>query len=362
MPLVSLVEFAAMSYFVVVPGALVPASIASHVLARANLPSLERRLARARIEALQRFEGQGAAHLDWLWSRFGGNEQPPSTAPYALQALESMRSSATTGETFLWHADPVHFAFARDRMLLTRLEGDAAMTADESGILAAEAAAIAAEFGARLRATDTSHWFLVFDSPWRLRTVAFDAALGRSVEPLLPEGDDAARWRKLLTEIQMRWHQHPVNEQREESGRRTVNGLWLHGGAPWQALANKPFAIIAADDPVVRGWGLASGLHPEALLNARSKPPRGGAVLVFRDELLASNAHEDWDRWLEILARFSAELDEHIEHAFSSGFSEFMLVLAGRNDVRTLAIRRYDPVRVWRNHSLPDLFSEAEAA
>jgi len=362
MPVVSLVESAAMSYFVVVPGALVPASIASHVLARANLPLLGRRLARARIGALQRFEGQGAAHLDWLWSHFGGKDQPPPTAPYALRALESPHSSMATEETFLWQADPVHFAFARDRMLLTKLEGDAALTADESGVLAAEAAATAAEFGARLRTIDTRHWFLVFDVPWRLRTIAFDAALGRSVEPLLPEGDDAARWRKLLTEIQMRWHQHPLNERREDDGRRTVNGLWLHGGAPWRPLANRPFATIAADDAIVRGWGLASGLPPDSLLNARSKPPRGGAVLVYRDDLLASNAHEDWDRWLEILTRLSVELEQHIEHALAAGFDEFLLVLAGRSEVRTLAIRRFDAVRVWRNHSLSDIFSEAEAA
>jgi len=37
-------------------------------------------------------------------------------------------------------------------------------------------------------------------------------------------------------------------------------------------------------------------------------------------------------------------------------------VLAGRSEVRTLAIRRFDAVRVWRNHSLSDIFSEAEAA
>jgi hypothetical protein len=350
----ALLECEPMTYFVVVPGALVPASIAPHVLARAQLYRLAGRLARARVLPAQP-QPSGAAHLAWLWQRFGGEGAWPITAPYAWSALQAGGSPEPPGQ--LWHADPVHFAFARDHLLLTTLDADAAVSAEESDTLAIEAAASAAEFAATLHAVDPEHWFLSFDSPWPLEAVPFDAAVGRSVGQVLPEGAAAPRWRKLLTEIQMRWHQHPINERRDAAGVRTVNGLWLHGGGPWSALPNRPFESIAADDAVIRGWGLASGLPTEALLPAGGKPGPAASVLVYWPHLLSRSSHEDWDGWLQALTRFDAEIADHIEHAWACRFDAVALVLAGRETVRPILIKRTDRLKPWRRNRLPALFA-----
>ncbi|MFO8025628.1 MAG: hypothetical protein R6U90_10795, partial [Thiohalophilus sp.] len=37
-------------------------------------------------------------------------------------------------------------------------------------------------------------------------------------------------WRRLMNEVQMLLHDHPVNQQRAAEGRLTVNSLWLWGG------------------------------------------------------------------------------------------------------------------------------------
>src|SRR5262252_875519 len=152
------VESAPMSYFVVVPGALVPAPIAPPLLARARPPFLARRLRHAQANPPQVLTGDGAAHLDWLWAQFGAPEERPITAPYAWRALNRTSAIDVPSDQPLWQADPVHFALARDRLLVTQLDAEAAVTPDESRALAAEAAPILAGFNATLRVIDSYHW------------------------------------------------------------------------------------------------------------------------------------------------------------------------------------------------------------
>jgi hypothetical protein len=349
-----------MSYFVVVPGALVPASIAPRVLARAKLPRLAHRLQRVRPEAPLRMAGEGAAHLDWLWSRFGAPAERPVTAPYAWRALNRASAIEAPSDEPIWQADLVHFAFVRDHILVSALDPEAAITPDESRALAIEAEPILAEFNATLRVRESSYWFLSFTAPWPLTAVAYDAALGRSAERVLPSGESAARWRKLLTEIQIAWHQHPVNERREAAGMQTINGLWLHGGGVWRELPRRPFTTVATSDAAIGGWALASGLPPSAVLPLEAKPGRGGPALVYWPRLLRFSGQHNWDSWLDELSQFDAQIESHIEHAFAHGFGDVTLVLAGRESVRSVVLRRSDRLRFWQRHPIAGHFAEAE--
>lgn len=65
-------------------------------------------------------------------------------------------------------------------------------------------------------------------------------------------------WRKLMNEIQMCWHEHPVNIQRQEAGLPTINSLWLYGGAPGFRAIPEPDVIWIKDlaEPANQGdWG-----------------------------------------------------------------------------------------------------------
>ena len=352
-------RIAPMSYLVVVPGALVPASIAPRLLTRAKLPRLARRLQRARIGPPIHVAGDGAAHLDWLWSRFGAPAGRPVTAPYAWRALNQTSAIEVPSDQPIWHVDPVHFALARDHILLTAFDAASAIAPEESRELAREAAQILAAFDATLRVLDSSHWFLSFGPPWPpITTVGFEAALGNSLERVLPAGEAAPRWRKVLTEVQIAWHQHPVNRRREAAGVQTINGLWLHGGGTWRELPQRPFAAVAADDAIVRGWALASGLAPAALLPAGEKPAGGTTALVYLPELRSLASLDEWDGWLDALFRLDARIDEHVAQAFAQGRREVSLVLTGRDFVRSVSLRRSDTARLWRRNQLTELFSE----
>lgn len=68
----------------------------------------------------------------------------------------------------------------------------------------------------------------------------------RNASTFLPRGDDDGQWRRLLTEIQMLLHDHPLNVKRESEGKLSVNSLWFWGGARLPGPEN-PSAPVAAD-------------------------------------------------------------------------------------------------------------------
>ncbi|MFN3565594.1 MAG: hypothetical protein ACK4V1_06375 [Burkholderiaceae bacterium] len=349
-----------MRWFVIVPGALVPAAPAPDVLAAATAPRLARRLAcAARREETHGDEAAQLPHLQWLWRAFDGPANTPVTAPYAWRALNGDGATNAAVESQLWFCEPVHFAFARDHLRVDSL-ADAPLEPDEARALAVAADEAARESGASLRLLDHAHWFLQVDPPWQIDTVALAAALGRSAYDVLPTGPDAARWRKLLNEIQMSWHVHPVNVAREARGAPTVNALWLHGGGVWRRLPRAPFATLLADDPVLRGWALAAGIAPSALLPADATPAASGDALSLWDGLQPGAAAGDWRAWLGRLPMLEAQIESVCERAFAARFASVELVLAGSRSTRRLGLGAHDGWRFWRRARLADLLREDE--
>lgn len=85
----------------------------------------------------------------------------------------------------------------------------------------------------------------------------------RNASAFLPAGDESKQWRRLMTELQMFLHAHPVNEQREQSGKLPVNSLWFWGGgalysslisatAGRENTLNTRSATVYADDEFAR--------------------------------------------------------------------------------------------------------------
>lgn len=342
-----------MQWSVVVPGALIPAPIAADVVGAAQLPHWLAWTARAQVTAPQSasMASAGAAHLGWLWRRFSGRSDAAVTAPYAWRALVG-----TTPPAHLWQADPVHFAIARDHMLLATL-GE--LTADEARALAAEAQPILATAGAQLHC-HADHWFVSFERAWSLTVPALDAALGESVQHRLPEGADATPWRRLLTEIQIAWHHHPVNEAREERGAAEVNGLWLHGGGAADALPPSGLASVSATDPAVRGWALAAGVPAAALRDSDDPGQPAGDALIVWPHLFAAAKAEAWGAWLPVAARFDAWLGALNEQASQAG-ADVELVLCGRSHTRSACVARADRWKPWRALRRPPVLAEVLA-
>lgn len=328
-----------MRWWFCVPGALVPAEVARHAVM--SLPeAIVRALCRAAIDSGCVPPASDAPHLDWLWQRFGGAGDPV-VAPY-LWSMLSIEPHPSDGT--VWCCVPVHFALARDHMLVSAL--DATVTRDDIVGLMQVAADVAGQHGASI-VEQGGHWFVRTEAPWQLATVALDAALGRSLTECWPEGADALRWRKLLTEVQVEWHQHPINEQREEQGRPEINGLWLHGGGVSRQLSASAFASIACDDPRVNAWAHAGGMPHERRLGNDALPPAGGDAVTLIGNLLPAFNADDWGGWMHAWNVLAGSLPARFERAQAAGF-ELSLQLFGATESRVITLAAGDRWRFWR--------------
>lgn len=346
-----------MTWTIVLPGALVPAPWAPDVLAQARAPRLAQRLRRALPAAdAPNSADSELPHVAALWRAFGGTGEAV-TAPYAWQACTGQ---APEPGLVLWHCNPVHFQFARDDLLVTPLAAHEALAADEAATLGALAEAAVREHDARLLRPAPMDWWLVPDAPWSIESRSLAVARGASVRAQWPRGRDAARWRRLLTDVQMRWHEHPVNLAREARGLPAVNALWLHGGGAWHPLPRLPFDALLDDDLALRGWMLASGCAPHALHGPDARPTVRRALALVGD-LLAAQQLGAWGAWLERLAALDARLDGLLAHALAQA-GAVELWLCGAQRIRRLTLRAGDPWRLWRSQTLAQLLHDDDPA
>ena len=77
---------------------------------------------------------------------------------------------------------------------------------------------------------------------------------GASVDAVLPANDASGRFHRLLGELQMVLHEHPVNVARENAGLRPVNSLWLWGGGFAAEKEVRPMPALFSGDPLFRGY------------------------------------------------------------------------------------------------------------
>ncbi len=338
-----------MRWTAVLAGACIPAPWAAQWNAALRPTALPSHLARGTLEHADDAAGPQAAQR-WLWQQLGGAGEPVR-APYVYTALGGSALPS------LWLCEPVHYAAGLDD--ITVLPLDAPLSQSEAAALLDAAVPALEACGASL-IDRQGRWFLQPDRPWQIEAAPLEAALGGSLRRHWPSGPDAPRWRRLLTEIQMRWHEHPVNLMRERRGARSVNGLWLHGGGAWRPLPTLPWPAVLTDDPLVSGWMQAAGAAATAGRPADGPLPPQPA-LFFDASLAQCCAPDDAAHWLDRWRLLAARIETFRRHALAQGAADVELVFSGRNALRRLRLRRTDALRFWRRRESQDLLLEADA-
>lgn len=203
----------------------------------------------------------------------------------------------------LLRLDPVNLLPAGDGLLL-RPAGP---------IEPAAAAALAAAIGEALEddprpvVAAPGRWYGVCGALGAADWTEPEAAYGRSAWDSLPRGPAAGPLRRLMNEIQMVLHDHPVNRARAAAGLPEINSVWAWG---WGAEAPVPVptwpGVCFADHPYALGLaGLAGGrrIAGSAPAPADGWPDRGLKVcdapwraLQAGDEALARRELERFDR------------------------------------------------------------------
>lgn len=284
---------------IVVAGALVPAGWLAPAEVSARLPRLARLGVHAGAAALppdDRILPRELAHDRWLRGRLGAE----TIAPGAMTAVRRLSPHADAGQG--WLMEPAHFHLGRDHAVLLAGAADD-LSAAHAHALAGAIEPLLADSAFTLTVLAPATWLLTARSPGTpldLACASAEAAAGRNIDGYLPAGPDARRYRRLLNEIQMTWHEHPANVEREAQGSRAINGVWLVGPVTPQALA---------------AWRAA----------------QADGVAVVDEHLLAARLRDDRGAWLEALPA----LDERL-HAVLGAAGADSVLLCGDAEARWL--------------------------
>lgn len=147
------------------------------------------------------------------------------------------------------------------------------------------------------------NWRVRGDLPSDAWLASPDAVRGQDLGDWWPTEDGWRPWRRVLNEIQMCWHDHPVNERRLADGLPAINGVWLYGGAP--------------------GWtpNPVSDVH---WITDLSEPARQG----------------EWTDWIASYTRIVEQLLQEVPLASDTpgenGQTSFEIILTGENRIVTL--------------------------
>lgn len=325
-----------MHFTLLVAGALLPGELAGALTTSLNTPNLKARLSRATCVERTVSSAVTGAHFDWLANTLFDQGAPAPTAPYAYAHL-----TGTTASGFVWHADPVRMEAARDHVVVNSL-GDDPPSVTEASALIATANELASSKGCRLVEIE-KRWFLLSDHDWLIDTRPLSAVNETAVE--MPGGRDALVWNRLHNEIQMAWHAHDVNAQREAEGRQTVNAIWLHGGGRWKPLPPIGFTQVQSDAAGLQGAAQAAGASV-----APVSAPAADKALIVSDDAWDARQRQDWAAWLRAITEVDRSLVEHSDDAID-------LIFSGKS-LRIFELRASDRYKAWRRRTLAQAFSE----
>ena len=256
------------------------------------------------------------------------------------RGLGALRMWGQTGDrptVWIAAADPVYLEPRLDHLCLHILESHDLPDADLRRLVDHLQATLGEEQGAGF-ARIGGCIYLRSGGPFPTATLSSRSLDQQIPNDHMPTGPDADGYRKLVSEIEMALHDHPVNLERLARGLRPVNSLWLWGGgyAPEPVRIARP--RLFADDPLLRGYwnsvGAPSAAWPGSI-PACLDLVGPGFVAVLPDQVTDEKAP----------ARALADLRQAIE----SGRIDRLHLLT--EDGIRAAIRRRDRYRFWRRES-----------
>lgn len=255
----------------------------------------------------------------------------------SLTAVAAFTRLADTGqrdEGFWFRADPVHLAADRDQLIMLPLATLEAQ-AEEAQALAGAFNQLYAADGYRLEAAQPSRWYLRVPKDLHCVTHDPERIAGGPVFDFMPAGADAARLKRLMNEIQMLFHEHPVNQVREASDRPLINTAWLWGGGRLPASNARVLQQVVTDMPLVRGLALFSGSDSDGW------PVSADMLMRMQDGLLALRSDD-----VDSLATVEAKAAEPLLNALRRGSVRQLDIYPGGD--RVYRVTRSMLYRFWR--------------
>jgi hypothetical protein len=219
---------------------------------------------------------------------------------YASAPVSIMGASPTPEPGYWMHAELLHLAAGMDSLTCVPLRSHAAIHARERDELEGSIADHLRSHGLALHANSSAGWMVAFERRLDAATVSPEAAARSDLAEAMPRGRDAGMLRRLMTELQMLLHEHPVNTRRARTDLPAINAVWLWGGGEIATPSAQMQAAVAGEDPYVLGVCRIQGTPCMGLPSDPGELPRDADTVAV---IAPVDAQTLEDRWLAPLAR-----------------------------------------------------------
>ena len=239
-------------------------------------PLFERLIARA---------SRSSRGIPWRAEAFraiAADEPLPAVGSAALAGA----GAVAVGAAWVCVASPLHLVAGMKDVMM---QDDGLLTLDpgEAAALAVDFNRVFADESVRLVVGRGEVLLCVFDGVLDVATRDPEDMVGRDVFDFQATGRDAARVRRLMSEMEMWLFDHAVNRARAAQGAVAISSLWLWGGGP-----------VLTDLPRVSGW--TAGRDPLfSAFGAAAQPGATSGVVVCESAPGALSWPEEERRWLQ---------------------------------------------------------------
>jgi hypothetical protein len=220
-----------------IPGALPPSNIAKDLIAQVeqHCPLLVERL-KTLVATVQELkpEDTGCTPFEAVQlQQLGYN--PPEGANLGT-GLASLHAGVKNPSETVWLAELSAISVGREGATIAH-PASFEVTPDEADALFDAVSGLWTDRAISALPINARQWRIWLDPNACTRSLTPAATAEMRLTDWWPQEDSLREWRRLLNEIQMVWHDHPVNIARAERGEVAINSLWLFGGAPgWSPL------------------------------------------------------------------------------------------------------------------------------
>lgn len=312
-----------------IPGLIPPQDIAAEVCAGLRLSALEKLLARAKTSTLP-----AETLEDRLCAAFGAQSVAPVRA-----AADGM----TVGGDYWLCADPVSLQVQNAQMLLVP---DVASDKEAAAAMCISLNEHFAGTGMHFHAPHPRRWYVQVEVEPQMTNTPLRQVAWRDAKSHPPQGADALHWQRIITEVQMLLHAHPLNQAPAMRGELTINSLWLWGGGRAVALASE-FDAVGGDDDLAGAFGRAAGVSQAESVRAMLDGRFENGLWVFN---AAGEALQRGDlyAWREALQLIEQQYAQPLLRALRSGrLQRLTLDVLQEHDTRRFVLGRGDAWKLW---------------
>lgn len=306
-----------------------------------SIPCLEKILGHA---SRQRHDRQKFAGL--LAGLF--NLVPDESGDYPVAPLTHLLDDITEPGDIWMRADPVHLHADQHQLILldqTMFNLDQ----HDALVLANEVRTLLEDHDMIFEAPVSDRWYIrLKDMPDVWTTPIHDVA-GRDIHRFMPQGTGKNNWAKLLNEIQMTLHNHPVNIERRQRGELEVNSLWFWGCGHLPDNIVCEWSMICCDEEISRACAKIADIDcrelTESFNNLMHDVLETDDILVIMSFGLRHCQYQDIRGWQDFIAYLEECWFAGLLDALGSGQLEQLTIIT---EGQSFTINKSSFLKFWK--------------